>query len=61
MSPVMWLVPIGAVVVLAAASTAWVARPRKPLTMDESMRAHKRFRDALPAESADDEPTVRRL
>jgi len=47
MSVLVWLLPIVAATVLAALWTAWVARPRKPLKMKESMAAHRKFVDAL--------------
>lgn len=47
MSPLVWLLPIVGVSVLAALWAAWVARPRKPVDMFDSMQAHQRFVDAL--------------
>ncbi|HEX3814968.1 MAG TPA: hypothetical protein VHX59_19195 [Mycobacteriales bacterium] len=47
MSILVWLLPIIVVTVLAALWTAWMARPRKPLGMNESMRAHQDFVSAL--------------
>lgn len=47
MSPLVWLLPLVGVSVLAALWAAWVARPRKPTDMFDSMQAHQRFVDAL--------------
>jgi hypothetical protein len=46
-SILIWLLPIIVVTALAALWTVWAARPRKPLSMDESMRAHRQFVSAL--------------
>jgi cytochrome c-type biogenesis protein CcmH/NrfF len=47
MSVLIWLVPILAATVLAAAWTAWVTRTRKPLKMKDSMAAHQKRMAAL--------------
>lgn len=49
MSPVWWLVPTVVVGVVAAVVTVWVARPKKTLTVGESMTEHRRFVQALAA------------
>ena len=47
MSVLVWLLPIVVVTLLAALWTAWAVRPRKPMGMNASMRAHRRFVSAL--------------
>jgi hypothetical protein len=47
MSVLIWLLPILGATVLAATWTAWVTRPRKPLSMKDSMAAHQRRMAAL--------------
>lgn len=49
MSPVVWLIPVVVVAVVAAAVTAWLARPKKPLGMFDSVEAHDEFVAALAA------------
>jgi cytochrome c-type biogenesis protein CcmH/NrfF len=46
-SVLVWLLPIVVVTILAGLLTAWLARPRKPLSTKDSMEAHRRFVDAL--------------
>jgi hypothetical protein len=47
MSVLIWLVPILGATVLAAAWTAFITRPRKPLGMKNSMAAHQKRMAAL--------------
>lgn len=47
MSPLVWLVPILMVTVFAGVLAGWAARPKPPADMFDSLKAHRKFVDAL--------------
>lgn len=47
MSPLVWLVPIVMVTVFAGVVAGWAARPKPPADMFDSLKAHRKFVDAL--------------
>ena len=47
MSPLVWLVPILMVTVFVGVVAAWAARPKPPADMFDSLKAHRKFVDAL--------------
>jgi len=68
-SVLIWLVPVVLVAVAAAGWTAWMARPRPPADLFDSVDAHRRFVAALerarpvatapPAARPSDQPSER--
>ncbi len=47
MSPLVWLVPILMVTVFACVVAGWAGRPKPPADMFDSLKAHRKFVDAL--------------